>query len=60
MTLIIKELVVRGIVTNNSSSIGESSFDKENMLQLVEQIKKEVEKECIEKIMRKLESRTRR
>jgi hypothetical protein len=60
MTLIVKELIVRGIVTSNESAIGESSFDKENLLQLVEQIKKEVEKECVDKIMQKLESKTRR
>lgn len=60
MTLIVKELIVRGIVTSSESPIGESSFDKESMLQLVEQIKKEVEKECIEKIMHRLESKTMR
>lgn len=60
MTLILKELIVRGIVTSGESPITESSFDKESMVQLVEKIKKEVEKECIEKVIHRLESKTKR
>ncbi|MFA5330603.1 MAG: DUF5908 family protein [Prolixibacteraceae bacterium] len=58
MTLIIKELIVRGIVSSDHSVIGESSADNENLSQQLEQLKKEIEKECIEKVIQKLETRT--
>lgn len=60
MTLIVKELIVRGIVSNDNSPIGESSFAKEEITELLEQMKKEIEKECIDKIVQKLESKTSR
>jgi len=60
MTLIVKELIVRGIVSSENSPIGEFSLDKEEFSQYLEQLKKEVEKECIEKILQKLESKTLR
>jgi tRNA U54 and U55 pseudouridine synthase Pus10 len=57
MTLIIKELVVRGIVSNEHSQLGESSIEKEELLNYLEQIKKEIERECTEKVLQKLESK---
>ena len=58
MTLIVKELIVRGIVSGDNSSLSDSSFEKENLLQYLEQMKKEIEKECIEKVIQKLETKT--
>jgi len=58
MTLIVKELIVRGIVTNDNSLLSESSMDKEELLEYLEQLKKEIERECIEKVLQKLESKT--
>jgi hypothetical protein len=58
MTLIVKELIIRGIVTDDNSSISDSSLDKENLLHYLEQMKKEIEKECIEKVIQKLETKT--
>ena len=43
MTLIVKELVVRGIVTNEHSQLGESSIEKEELKGYLEQLKKEIE-----------------
>ena len=57
MTLIVKELVVRGIVTNEHSQLGESSFEKEELLTYLDQLKKEIETECTDQILRKLESK---
>jgi len=58
MTLIVKELVVRGIVSNqHSSSLIESSFEKEEMLEYLKQIKNKIERECTEKVLQKLESK---
>lgn len=58
MTLIVKELIVRGIVSNDNSSAGESSFEKEELTEYLEQMKKEIERECIEKIVQKIEAKT--
>jgi len=58
MTLIVKELIVRGIVSGDSSSINDSSLEKENLLRYLEQMQKEIEKECIEKVIQKLETKT--
>jgi len=58
MTLIVKELIIRGIVTNDNSLLSESSVDKEELLEYLEQIKKEIERECVEKVLQKLESKT--
>jgi len=60
MTLIVKELIVRGIVTSDNSIHNESTFDKEELLNYLEQLKKEIEKECIEKVLQKVESKTSR
>ncbi len=60
MTLIVKELVVRGIVTTNPSSFNNSTFDKESLQQYIEQIKKEIERDCTEKILKKVENKTMR
>lgn len=60
MTLIIKELVIRGIVTNDSSIINETALGKEELLQYLEQMKKELERDCVEKAVQKLEAKTNR
>ena len=58
MTLIVKELIVRGIVSGDNSQIGDSTIERENMIQYLEQMKREIEKECIEKVFQKLETKT--
>lgn len=55
MTLIIKELVVRGIVTNENSQLGESSIEKEELRSYLDQLKKEIEVECTDNVLKKLE-----
>lgn len=55
MTLIIKELVVRGIVTNEHSQLGESSIEKEELRSYLDQLKKEIEVECTDNVLKKLE-----
>lgn len=60
MTLIVKELVIRGIVSRDYSSTKESSFDEEKILQYLEQLKRDIEKECEERILQKLETKTLR
>lgn len=55
MTLIVKELVVRGIVTNEHSQLGESSIEKEELRSYLDQLKKEIEVECTDNVLKKLE-----
>lgn len=57
MALIIKELIVRGIVTNDHSQQSESSLGKEELLQYLEQMKRDLERDCLEKVMLKLETK---
>lgn len=57
MTLIVKELIVRGNVLSENSPEGEFSFEKEGLSQYLEQLKREIEKECIEKVLQKLETK---
>lgn len=60
MTLIVKELIVRGIVSNENSRIGETPPENEELSKYLEQLKKDIEKECIKKILHKLETKTLR
>lgn len=60
MTLIVKELVVRGIVSSEDSPLDESFLKNDDLMHLLEQMKKEIEKECIDKIEQRFESRTNR
>ena len=58
MTLIVKELIVRGIVTSDSAQTNDSALGKEELLQYLEQIKKDIERDCVEKVLQKLENKT--
>jgi len=57
MTLIVKELIVRGIVTNDPSQVNDSALGKEELIQYLEQIKKDIERDCVEKVLQKLETK---
>jgi hypothetical protein len=61
MTLIIKELIIRGIVTTDSDKgkVGEL-INKEELLGYLEQIQESIKKDCIETVLSKLESKSRR
>jgi hypothetical protein len=60
MTLIVKELIVRGIVNRENSPLTEISSGNEVLSHQLEQLKKEIEKECMDRIMQKLETKTSR
>lgn len=60
MTLIIKELIIRGIVTEDSSGHAEDSINKEDLLRYLEDMQKSIKKECVETVLQKLESKPRR
>jgi hypothetical protein len=58
MALIVKELIVRGIVSDDHTQLSQSAVNKEELLEYLEQLKKDIERECVEKVLQKLESRT--
>lgn len=58
MTLIVKELLIRGIVSKDQSFINDPGQDKEELERYLEQMRKEIERECIEKVLQKLETKT--
>jgi hypothetical protein len=60
MTLIIKELIIRGIVTSDTSTTGEMSPEMEAVHEALKEMKKEIKMECSEMILRKLEANTGR
>lgn len=60
MALIIKELIIKGIVTSDPSTSGEASSDQKALLQALEGMKKEIKEECLEMVSRKLEAKNGR
>jgi uncharacterized protein with von Willebrand factor type A (vWA) domain len=49
MTLIIKELTIRGEVIGDEASSNKGKFSDAELLILIEAMKKEIKEECIEK-----------
>ena len=60
MTLIIKELIIKGVVTGSDSKQTVDSMDKKMLLKYLEQMQKELKKDCVEAVLSKLESNSRR
>lgn len=61
MTLIIRQLVIRGEVVEDSARAGrEESLNYEMVRQLIEAAKREIEKECQEKISEMIENTSAR
>ena len=56
MTLIIKELIIKGVVTNNSSQKTQDLLDKKALLKYLDQMQRELKKDCVEAVLSKLES----
>lgn len=61
MTLIIKQLVIRGEVTEDSGRTGrEDSLNYDKVKELIDAAKKEIEKDCREKISEMIENSSAR
>ncbi len=58
MTLIIKELIIKGIVSSDHSSESTSFAEAEAMRRSLDEMKNELKRECYESVLRKLETRT--
>jgi hypothetical protein len=57
MTLIIKELIIRGIVTKDSSGLSDETIDKEELYQYLDEMKRSINKDCIDNVLGKLNLR---
>ena len=56
MTLIIKELIIRGeVVGTTRFRAGSNVLEQEQLSRQLEQIRESVQRDCIELVMRKLE-----
>ena len=60
MTLIIKELVIRGIVTEQPKKNSGRSIDKKELQRQLDRMEKSIKKECVDAVMSKLETRKTR
>ncbi|MDN3663816.1 DUF5908 family protein [Algibacter miyuki] len=57
MALIVKEIIIRGIVTKNPSLNSEASFNKDDLESYLEDFQKSIKKDCVDTVFSKLESR---
>ncbi|WP_113922149.1 DUF5908 family protein [Cognataquiflexum aquatile] len=60
MTLIIKELIIRGEVIDDRSPFEERRLEEEVMKEYLNQMKREIEQDCFEKLLDKLQNQTHR
>ncbi len=57
MTLIIKELIIKGIVTTDATN---ATLDTGSLQERLEQMEKSIKKDCIEAVLSKLNSKNKR
>lgn len=57
MTLIIKELIIRGIVIKDSSIENEESINKEELFEYLDEMKRSINQQCVDTVMSKIDSR---
>jgi hypothetical protein len=60
MTLIIKELIIKGEVVEESSQFGEVQIDEDRIKEHLAKLKKEIEDYCYDKILEKFQNQIQR
>ena len=60
MTLIIKVLIIKGEVTDENPDFDKIEMTEEKLKEYLSQLKKEIEKDCIDRIIEKLQNRSQR
>lgn len=60
MTLIIKELIIKGEVIDDRSPFAEKKIEEEVLKEYLTQMKKEIEQDCFERLLDKLQNQTHR
>ena len=56
MTLIIKELIIRGEVIDEKFSSSGHQEHEEDLIQYLAEMRREIERECYERVLQKLEN----
>lgn len=59
MTLIIKELIIRGEIIEDKYPFEERKLEEEVMKEYLNQMKKEIEQDCFERILVKLQNQSK-
>lgn len=60
MTLIIKELIIQGVVSKDDSSKEENTVNLDKLQNYLQEMRKEIENQCIETVLEKIESSKQR
>jgi hypothetical protein len=60
MTLIIKELIIKGEVLEDNSVFEGRGIEEERLKEYLSQLKKEMENDCFDRIMEKLQNQSKR
>lgn len=60
MTVIIKKLVIRGIVSNDVTHTGETMLKRDDFAQDIEEMKREITRDCVEKVYSLIKANARR
>ena len=60
MTLIIKELIIKGEVTDENPDFDKIEMTEEKLKVYLSQLKKEIEKDCYERIIEKIQNHSQR
>lgn len=60
MTLIIKELIIKGEVIEDNSLFEGKKMEEEVLKEYLAQMKKEIEQDCFEKLLDRLQNQTHR
>jgi hypothetical protein len=60
MTLIIKELVIRGVISKDASQSTEDLIDKKELVRFLGQMQKDLKKDCLAAVLSNLESKKTR
>jgi|TARA_R110002051_G_scaffold72631_1_gene131265 hypothetical protein len=60
MTLIIKELIIKGNIIKDPAVFNSSALDEDMLEKYLDAMKTVIKKECVEEVLRKIEKQNRR
>ena len=60
MTLIIKKLIIKGEVIDDKSPFEEKKMEEEVLKEYLNQMKKDIQQDCFERLLDKMQNKTHR
>lgn len=60
MTIIIKELIIKGKIIKDPAVFNSSELDKNTLEKYLEAMKTSLKKECVDEVLKKIEKQNRR